>query len=72
MRFFRTNEIKIPTLYIMGEQDHLFLPAIKNIVSQHLQSSLLILKNCGHVVNIEQSEKFNTKSIEFINKQALN
>ncbi|RXP46612.1 alpha/beta hydrolase [Lutibacter sp. HS1-25] len=72
LRFFRANEIKIPTLYIMGEQDHLFLPAIKNIVSQHLQSSLLILKNCGHVVNIEQSEKFNTKSIEFINKQPIN
>jgi pimeloyl-ACP methyl ester carboxylesterase len=72
LRFFRTNEIKIPTLYIMGEEDHLFLPAIKNIVSQHLQSSLLILKNCGHVVNIEQSERFNIESIGFINKQTIN
>jgi len=72
LRFFRTNEIKIPTLYIMGEEDHLFLPSIKNIVSQHLQSSLLILKNCGHVVNIEQSERFNIESIGFINKQTIN
>ena len=29
LRFFRLNESKIPTLYVMGEQDHLFLPSIK-------------------------------------------
>ncbi|WP_375240006.1 alpha/beta fold hydrolase, partial [Aurantibacter sp.] len=33
LRFFRAKDIKIPTLYIMGEQDHLFLPSIKNIVN---------------------------------------
>ncbi|SNR60999.1 alpha/beta fold hydrolase [Lutibacter flavus] len=69
LRFFRETEINIPTLYIMGEEDHLFLPAIKIIVLKHVQSSLLIIKNSGHVVNIEQSETFNKKSIQFINNQ---
>lgn len=69
LRFFRTNDIKIPTFYIMGEEDHLFLPAIKKVVTSHLQSSLMVVKNCGHVVNIEQAEIFNTESIDFIERQ---
>ena len=67
LRFFRAKDIKIPTLYVMGEEDHLFLPSIKNIVSQHLKSSLFIIENCGHVVNVEQPETFNKQTIRFIN-----
>jgi len=66
LRFFRAKDIRIPTLYVMGEEDHLFLPSIKNIVSEHLESTLLVIKNCGHVVNVEQPDTFNTKAIQFI------
>lgn len=38
LRFFRTKEIEIPTLYIMGSEDHLFLPSIKNVVAKHVTS----------------------------------
>ena len=69
LHFFRTKDIKIPTFYIMGEEDHLFLPAIKKIVEIHLKSTLLIIENCGHVVNIEQAKIFNQKSIQFIKNQ---
>lgn len=69
LKLFRAKDLKIPTLYIMGEEDHLFLPAIKNIVSQHETSSLYIVASCGHVVNVEQAQTFNEKSIGFI-KQA--
>ena len=68
LHFFRTKDIKIPTFYIMGEEDHLFLPAIKKIVEIHLKSTLLIIENCGHVVNIEQAKIFNQKSIQFSDK----
>lgn len=67
LRFFRMKDIKIPTLYIMGAEDHLFLPSIKNVVSKHIASSLYIVKKCGHVVNVEQARVFNEKSIRFIN-----
>jgi pimeloyl-ACP methyl ester carboxylesterase len=67
LRFFRAKDIKIPTLYLMGAEDHLFLPSIKNIVSKHVTSSLFIVDNCGHVVNVEQPEMFNNQSIKFIN-----
>ena len=71
LRFFRAKDIRIPTLYVMGEQDHLFLPSIRNIVSKHIESSLLVIENCGHVVNVEQPETFNVQSIKFINGLSL-
>ncbi|WP_405610262.1 alpha/beta fold hydrolase [Polaribacter sp. Asnod1-A03] len=66
LRFFRAKDIKIPTLYIMGAEDHLFLPSIQNIVSKHITSSLFVVDNCGHVVNVDQPEVFNKKTINFI------
>ena len=66
LRFFRTKDIKIPTLYIMGSEDHLFLPSIKKIVADHVTSSLFVVKNSGHVVNVEQPEAFNNQTIRFI------
>ncbi len=70
LRFFRTKDIQIPTLYIMGSEDHLFLPSIKNIVTEHLTASLFVIDNCGHVVNVEQPERFNNHTIGFINSLA--
>lgn len=66
LRFFRTKDIKIPTLYVMGAEDHLFLPSIKNIVAKHITSSLFVIENCGHVVNVEQPQTFNSQTIRFI------
>ena len=59
--------IEIPTLYIMGDQDYMFLPSVKKAIQFDPSSSLLILKNCGHVVNIEKPEKFNYGMMKFIN-----
>jgi pimeloyl-ACP methyl ester carboxylesterase len=36
------------------------------VVKQHIQSSLYIVENCGHVVNVEQPENFNIKTIDFL------
>lgn len=66
LRFFRAKDIKIPTLYVMGSEDHLFLPSIKKIVSQHVASSLYVIENCGHVVNVEKPQTFNKQTIGFI------
>ncbi len=67
LRFFRAKDIKIPTLYVMGEEDYLFLPSIKNIVQKHKTSSLFVIEKCGHVVNIEQPKVFNTQTLKFLN-----
>jgi len=69
LRFFRLNETNIPTLYVMGEQDHLFLPSIRKVISGHRNAQLHVIKNCGHVVNVEQPVKFNEQVISFLKLQ---
>lgn len=66
LRFFRLNDISIPTIYIMGDQDHLFLPNVKKVVQQHKLASLYVVPDCGHVVNVEQSQIFNDESLAFL------
>lgn len=70
LRFFREVEVMIPTLYIMGEEDYMFLPTIKKVVKQHYKSSQLqIIENCGHVVNVDAPHVFNSKALEFLGKK---
>ena len=71
LRFFRLNDINIPTLYVMGEQDHLFLPAIKEVISKHASAQLHVIKNCGHVVNVDQPVEFNNEVISFLKLQEV-
>ncbi len=70
LRYFTEKDIKIPTLYIMGDEDYMFLPQVKNVVKKHTTSWLEILNDCGHVVNIDQSEEFNRISVNFIQKHS--
>ncbi len=68
LRFFRAADIRIPTLYVMGKEDYLFLPTIEKVVRKHQMSSLITIENCGHVVNIERPQKFNTLVIDYLKK----
>ena len=61
LSLFRMKDINIPTLYVMGEQDHLFLPSIKKVIKDHRSAQLHVIKNCGHVVNVEQPIEFNER-----------
>lgn len=71
LRLFRSKDIQIPTLYVMGEQDHLFLPSIKRVVKSHGMSTLYIVKDCGHVVNVEKPEDFNSTTVGFLKSLSL-
>jgi pimeloyl-ACP methyl ester carboxylesterase len=68
LKWFRQVELNIPTLYVMGESDYMFLPSVQKVVESHYKSSkLFIIENCGHVVNVEQPNIFNSAVISFIN-----
>ena len=67
LKFFRQIEITIPTYYIMGDQDYMFLPSVKELVKAHKKSLLFVIPNCGHVVNVEKPNTFNSKMFEFLN-----
>ena len=66
LSFFRINDCGKPTIYIMGEEDHMFLPSITKLVANHSSSSLFVIPACGHVVNVDQPDIFNQRSIQFI------
>jgi pimeloyl-ACP methyl ester carboxylesterase len=55
----------------MGSEDHLFLEPAKEIVRKNKNLTIEIVPNCGHVVNVEQSEVFNEVSIAFIHKVSI-
>ncbi len=69
MRYFRDRELPIPTLYLMGERDYMFIKPVKDMVALHEKSELCEIPNCGHVCNVEQPDEFNRVSIDFIHKQ---
>ncbi|MDF2158951.1 alpha/beta hydrolase [Algoriphagus sp. CAU 1675] len=69
LKYFKESDLGIPTLYVMGDQDVMFLEPVKNIVRSHRNSMLKILKHCGHVVNVERPHEFNQLSLAFIQSQ---
>lgn len=69
LNYFKEKDLRIPTLYVMGYQDLMFLEPVKNLVKTHKKSILNILESCGHVVNVEQPDQFNHLSLAFIKNQ---
>lgn len=70
LKWFRQKELNIPTLYVMGQEDYMFLPAVKLVVAEHVKTAkLFIIQNCGHVVNVEQPLIFNQEVISFIKSE---
>lgn len=68
LRFFRDKDKGIPTLYIMGEEDHMFLPSIQRISERHKSSTLHVVPRSGHVVNVDQPKEFNSVTIDYIRR----
>ena len=36
LKIFRQEQIKVPTLYVMGDQDYMFLPSVRSVGSWHI------------------------------------
>lgn len=70
LKYFKEKEIESPMLYIMGSEDHMFLPPVRQIVNKHKNSTLQVIENCGHVCNVERPGAFNRLSIQYL-KQHL-
>lgn len=70
LRYFNEKDSMLPTLYLMGDHDYMFLPQVMSLVEKHEFSSLSIIENSGHVCNVEQPEVFNSLSIDFIKQHS--
>lgn len=71
LRSYRDEDSGFPVLYIMGEQDYLFLPTIKEVCDKFSNSTLHVIPSCGHIVNIEGVEEFNKTVLSFCSKAPL-
>jgi pimeloyl-ACP methyl ester carboxylesterase len=58
----------IPTLFVMGEEDHLFLTPVKQLVEKQKELDLHTIEDSGHVCNIDQPEKFNSITLKYLRK----
>lgn len=57
------------SLIVMGDQDHVFFEAAQNFVERQEQATLAVIEKCGHIVNIEHYERFNSLALEFLLKR---
>lgn len=59
--------VSIPTLYLMGEDDKLFLPQVEQTVRNSGENvSLVVVPKAGHVCNVDNRRFFNEQSLEFM------
>ena len=61
----------IPKLYISGEEDHLFVKRLLIDVKGDNNAEIMLLKQCGHVCNIEKPLEFNEAALDFIKENIV-
>lgn len=67
LRFRDHSESAIPTLYIMGENDYVFLSQVRMQLKKHHRNSFLyIVPQAGHICNIDNSRVFNAVTRTFL------
>ena len=69
-RLFEEPESPAPTLYLMGDEDYMFLPAVQRIAARQKRALLRVIERSGHVCNVDQAELFNRFSIDFLKNPA--
>lgn len=66
LKFHNEQNPDIATLYLMGDEDHLFLQPVRALVSNNRMAMLQTIPDSGHVCNVDQPDIFNRYAIEFI------
>lgn len=66
LKYFKEIEMDAPTLYVMGDEDHMFLPPVKKMIEEFNHSYLEVVEGSGHVVNVDKPDEFNEISLRFL------
>ena len=72
LEFERQTLLDIPKLFIMGNQDHLFLKQIVNWTHRDHNANLHIIENAGHLCNIEKPDEFNRVCLQYLQDYEVN
>jgi len=62
------GEIKSPTLIVAGEKDSSFVDASRNLSRRIPNSELMIMKDSGHMLSLENPKSFASVLIDFIDE----
>ena len=63
----RLNEIKVPTLIIVGDHDDADIMAIANLLASNINGAQRVsIPNTAHLCNMEKPEQFNQIVLEFL------
>jgi len=62
----RVNKIEVPTTIFIGEKDRIFLPLAQKLHEQITTSSLSIYEGVGHMLNLEEPNRFNEELKVFL------
>lgn len=65
----KLKNITIPTKYIMGSEDHMFIEAAKQEASFCSKALIYIIEKSGHLCNLEKAKEFNDVAIDYIESQ---
>lgn len=67
---FEQSPVDVPTIYIMGKEDYMFLLPVEESVKKSNNSSLAVIPDSGHVCNVDQPKVFNRITLDFLHRQA--
>lgn len=67
---FVRSKPQFPVLYISGKNDHICIGNLKKDFTNVKTAKLRIIHHAGHLCNLEQPEKFNRLTLEFLFKHA--
>lgn len=62
------TSLEMPALVLVGEQDKPFLRAAEVMAAKLPQSRHVVIPGAGHIVNIEEAERFNLEMIDFLSE----
>jgi pimeloyl-ACP methyl ester carboxylesterase len=71
LKSFEKIRHNLPVLFVSGRQDHMFIEDVKKMAKLEPKGTMIIVENCGHIVNIEQAEEFNGISLNWLRNLPL-
>ena len=63
------ENIRAPTLVVSGDEDNVYPPEMARDVARRIPGAqLVMIEGAGHLLNLEQPERFNQVVMDFINR----
>ena len=61
-----SEKVSIPVLLVVGQRDIIFRPLAEQLAGLMKTSKLVVIKNAGHMVNMEAPDEFNLVVLDFL------